>query len=459
MAGIGIYLSKLLSYDSITSKIQCFGYASLISSGPWVISMTCIIVLKILHNLYGLIDESILHQFQVSVTYLIALSMVTASLFQFVFTRYISDLLFLDKQTHIIPNYIGALTLNTLMSTVIAEIFCYFFLLELDWFLQALMLFSFIVLSNIWLTLCLLYGIKQYKSVAFIFAFSYTLLVALSFTNSNLTGLLGSFFISQFLLFCMMLILIFKEFYNIPKTIVSFKFIQSRYAYHNLMLIGPLLTLSLWVDKFIFWQHPITREQVLGNISACIIYDLPLYIAYITIIPGLTLFLINVETTFFNYYQKFYHAILNHFPLQTIQTHYNHMVNSAKEGINSILKIQLICILLTIMFDEKILNLLQVSKLYRHLLCIHVISASLHLIFLCLINFLFYLDKRFEIVLISTFLLITNTLLSITSIYAGPYYFGYGLAISLLLSTILAMYILDKCFSSLIQSTYLKATT
>jgi uncharacterized membrane protein len=108
MAGIGFELRKLLERDSITGLAQAYAYAAIISSGPWVLSIVGILVV-------GFMSASVVSpafgvtQFQVSVTYLIAASLVLTGPAQLSFTRFIADRLFEKKLDMVLPNFNGIL--------------------------------------------------------------------------------------------------------------------------------------------------------------------------------------------------------------------------------------------------------------------------------------------------------------------------------------------------------------
>ena len=43
MAGIGFELRKYLNDDSFSGTIKAYGFAGLISAGPWVLSILCLL--------------------------------------------------------------------------------------------------------------------------------------------------------------------------------------------------------------------------------------------------------------------------------------------------------------------------------------------------------------------------------------------------------------------------------
>ena len=75
MAGIGFELRKILRRDSLTGTMTAYGYAGLISAGPLILSIVAILLIGVLSLPVMRSPERIV-QFQMSVTYLIAVSLI-----------------------------------------------------------------------------------------------------------------------------------------------------------------------------------------------------------------------------------------------------------------------------------------------------------------------------------------------------------------------------------------------
>src|SRR5215813_941330 len=117
MAGIGFELRKLLERDSLTGLVQAYAYAAVISSGPWVLSIIGILVVGFM-SASAVTPAYGITQFQVSVTYLIAGSLILTGPAQLAFTRFIADRLF-EKQTDaVLPNFNGMLLIVVLAAGV-----------------------------------------------------------------------------------------------------------------------------------------------------------------------------------------------------------------------------------------------------------------------------------------------------------------------------------------------------
>ena len=75
------------------------------------------------------------------------------------------------------------------------------------------------------------------------------------------------------------------------------------------MAVGLLYNLAIWIDKIVFWFAADTGMNVIGPLRASVIYDMPVFLAYLSIIPGMAVFLVRFETDFVEWYDKFYNAV------------------------------------------------------------------------------------------------------------------------------------------------------
>jgi uncharacterized membrane protein len=86
---------------------------------------------------------------------------------------------------------------------------------------------------------------------------------------------------------------------------------------------------------------------------------------------------------------------------------------------------------------------------------VDVVATSLQVILLGILNILFYLDKRRMVTLLTALFLVSNTLFSWLSIQMGASFFGYGFALSLLLTVLVGLWWLDRRFDALEYETFM----
>jgi polysaccharide biosynthesis protein PelG len=454
MAGIGFELRKILKRDNLLSMLQAYGYAAIISSGPWVLSIVGILIIGVLS--YAVVVPGVLIvQFQVTVTYIIAFSLILTGPFQLAFTRFTADRLFEKQLAIILPNFHAVALCVTVVGGVLGLIASMFLFPQQTVAYRLLLLAAFVIMCNIWIATIFLSGMKQYKAIVwlYLFGYSFTIVAALLLRGFNLEGLMSGFVIGQAILLMGMMALILR---NFPaERFISFEFFNKRLRYPSLFWIGLFYNLGVWADKIMFWFTSDTSQAVIGPLRASVIYDLPIFLAYLSIIPGMAIFLLRMETDFVEYYDGFYRAVRSGGSLQRIEQFRNDMVNTIRLGIFEIIKIQTIAVLVLVVSGEQILRWLGISTLYLPLLYVDVIAAGLQVVLLGVLNVFFYLDQRRIVLGLCAAFVFLNIALTEVSLRLGPALYGYGFAVSLLLVVLAGFFLLSRKLDVLEYETFM----
>lgn len=240
--------------------------------------------------------------------------------------------------------------------------------------------------------------------------------------------------------------------------LISFDLFRYSRLYISLIATGTLYNLGVWADKFIFWFNPSTSDQVIGPLRSSLLYDLPIFLAYLAIIPGMAVFLVKIETNFAEWYDNYFNAIRDGGSLNDIESARHEMIAATREGLLAICKIQAITIAALLIFAPKLLTWLGISHYHLPLFYIDVVGVSIQVVFMALLNIFFYLDKRKIVVRLCLVFLILNVLLTLLSQHLGPLYFGYGFTLSLLICVLIALYQLSNTFRTLTYNTFVLRT-
>lgn len=454
MAGIGFELRKLLKKESLSGVLQAYTFAGVIGSGPWILSILGILVIGFL-SVAVVVPDVLITQFQVSVTWLMAVSLIVTGILQLGFTRYISDRLFEKQDWRVVPNFNGLLFVTVIVAGLIGTLAAFFLFGNESAFYGILMLAGFVILSAIWMATVLLSGLKAYKMIVFMFALGYsiTVLAALALRPLGMEGLLLGFVIGNFVLLMGMIAAIVKGYPS--DRFIEFDFLKRGRMFPALLLTGFLYNIGIWADKFLFWFHPDTSQVIIGPLRASLIYDLPIFIAYLSVIPGMAVFLVRIETDFVEYYDKFYNAVREGGTLEHIEKMRDEMVFVLRQGVFEILKIQALAVLLFFALGPQILRFFGISQLYLPLTYIDMLSASLQVALMAVLNVLFYFDKRKEALLVAAVFVFLNILLTWFTLQIGAPWYGYGFAIAVGLSLLLALVLLDRVMQRLEYETFM----
>jgi len=454
MAGIGFELRRIMQRGTLLSLLSGYGYAGVIGSGPWVLSIVGILLVGLM-TAAAVIPAFAVTQFQVSVTYLIAGSLVLTAPLQLSLTRFVADRMFQNRNDLVLPNFHATLLVTTWVSGALGLAAVLFMFPNESLAYRLLMMAGFVLLSNIWIATVLLSGLKQHREIVLLYAIGYgiSVLAAIGLSRFNLAGLIGGFVLGQAVLLAGMLGLLVREF---PATrFMSFEFFRRDQHFRSLMWIGFFYNAAIWIDKFMFWYFPPTSQPIIGPLRASLIYDLPIFLAYMSIIPGMAVFLLRLETDFVDYYDAFFDAVRTGGSLRMIERYRNGMVENARIGIFEIIKIQAIAALLVMISGSALLRWLDISPLFLPLLQVMVIGAGLQVVLLGILNVFFYLDRRRIALLITAAFFVLNFVFTAVTLQLGPLWYGYGYPAALLVVCVGGLIALDRVFEGLEYETFM----
>jgi uncharacterized membrane protein len=453
MGGIGFEIRKMLERDSYWSVLRAYGYAGLVSGGPWVISILSIMMIGVLAVALGVAQREV-NAFQICVTYLMATSLIWTGGMQLMFTRFVADRAYASAQAEVLPNLFGVLTI-TMGGGFLWAAPAIFWFFTGSFFQNLLLLSNFVVLSGAWITLIFLSGMKAYRRIVRTLGKGYLLGIAVALVASpwELNGLLLGVLTGHAYLLFSFLRHIVREYPG--NSLLKFDFLSQRRSFYSLFAVGTLYYLAVWVDKFIFWFVPHTSEAVIGPLRASIIYDLPIFLAYLFILPGMAVFLVSMEADFAQQHERFYRAVREGDTLMHIEYRRDQMVYAARQGIYEIFKVQGLTVMLCLLWGRELLHAVGISPLYIHLFYIDVVAVSVQVLLMAILNVLFYLDARREVLIITACFFITNLLFTFATLHLGAETFGYGFAASVTLSAFLSLFILSHKFNRLEYETFM----
>lgn len=455
MAGIGFELRKLMRRQTYGGLLQAYAFAGIISSGPWVLSIIGIMLIGVL-SVGSVFPKDAISQFQVTVTYLFLISLITTGLVQLSFTRFVADRTFAKDEASILPNFNGLILVAMGLSMLLSLPFVALLFPEQSVLYRLLFVMGLGAMSAIWIATVFLTGMKYYRAIVRIFFFGYgaTLLLALLFRHAlGMEGLLLGFVLGHYLLLMGMIWLVYSHYHS--DRFIAFDIWKRGAMYRSLMASGFLFNFGAWVDKLMFWYDTGTGQQVIGPLHASVIYDFPIFLSYLSVIPGMAVFLVRIETDFVEYYIKFYDAVREGATLDYIEHMRNHMVYHVRRGLFDIAKIQSIAVLITFALGGVLLESLGISTLYLPLLYVDVVGAALQVVLLGILNILFYLDQRRSVVVLTTMLPLSNIVLTALSLKLGAAWFGYGFAMAMLITVMLGIWMLNRRLDALEYETFM----
>jgi polysaccharide biosynthesis protein PelG len=456
MAGIGFELRRLSRSETYFGLLRAYLYAGIIGSGPWVLSILAILILGFL-SLGVVVPARSISDFQTSVTWLIALSLIYSGGTQLAYTRYVADRLFERQSERVLPNLLGILLLTGLPLLLASFPLALWLLPDTSPAYRGLMIVSLNLLNVVWVLTVLLSGLKQYHWLLLLYLLGYGGSVALGFAlgraGFGIEGLLLGFVFGQAVIIMGSLGLVWREYP--PARLIEFDFLRPGRLHLWLLPTGLFFNAGIWADKFLFWLSAGVGRGVIGDLHASVIYDKPIFLAYFTLIPGMAVFLLRMEVDFVRAYERYYSAVRNGGALTAIRAYRTEMVVTAREGIYDIIKIQGFTLLALIALGPSLLAVFRIPTLYFPLLAIDSVGVGLQLLVMAGLNILFYLDRLRTTAAISATMLLANLGLSYLSLELGPFFYGYGFVLAMLLPAVLVLSVIDRVMDRLTYSTFM----
>jgi uncharacterized membrane protein len=453
MAGVGFSLRKLYKGDSYGEMIQLYGSAAMISSGPWLISILTLLLIGVL-GWRLLPNPTLIGRFQASVTWLFAASLIVSGPLQLLFTRFIADRIYEGRLASVTSNLFGALGVTSVIAALLALAVSPLFSAE-SLAYRVVLGAGFVTLCNIWIVIVTLSGLKEHGQVLLSFALGYaiTFVATLLLAPWGDIGLLTGFVIGQAsLLFFSLSVITSMQPGAKP---VAWEFLNRRKIYLGLLPIGFLYNAAIWVDKFFFWLNPLTSQPVIGPLRSSEVYDLPIFIAYLAIVPGMTVFLVRVETDFAERHTEFYNGVRTGAPLHRLESLRDGMTSAARRGIYDICKTQGLTLVLCMVFAPRLLEFFGISELHVPLFYIDAVGVSIQVLLLTVINFFFYLDQRGIVLVLTSLFFVTNTIGTWLSQRLGVEFYGCGFAISATFTCLVGLLLLNRSFAGLVRDTFM----
>ncbi len=452
MASIGFALRDLQRGDSLSSVLKAHLAAGIVSAGPWLISILSILfIAPLVHDRVP--DQQDIGRFQVMVTYVFAGSLVATGPIQFILARVASDFVHETDSTSLLPNLVGALAVTALLCALFAA-------LAWPWFgeistpLYILFALCFITVSCAWSVTIVLNMVRDYLNVLASYVVGYTTVLGLAclFAPWGLEGLLGAFVAGQSVLVLWGLGIIARTYPSAQ--LLRLDMLRGGKFVALLAATGLMYNLGIWVDKVLFWAHPQLGETVVGPLRSSAVYDFPIFLAYLGIVPGMAVFLLVLETDLSQAFSGFFGAIRDGATLSRIERFADEAVGAARHGLSRIVRTQVLTFLGALAVAPTVFDGFGISALHRHLFYVDLAAVSMQVLVLAVLSILFYLDRRVEALGLCILFFVLNLAGTLLSHQLGPATYGYGFAFATVATALLGVLLLNRAFARLVQRTF-----
>jgi uncharacterized membrane protein len=393
--------------------------------------------------------------FRVIITYNFAFSLVLTGPIVRLVTRCLADQIY-DRNVEDAPGMLmGAILLSFCIQAPIVLLF-YFFAIDLPIPVKVHAIVNYFLVSGLWIVGVFLSALKAYTAVTLTFAIGLFISFALSYFGAqtgSIDGMLMGFNAGIAVIF---FVLIGRTFAEYPYPLKRmFGWTRKARVYWSIALSGLIYNLAIWVDKWVMWFAP-EREVLSNGFIYYGVYDGAMFLAFLSIVPSMAIFMLNLETRFYERYVQFYRDIENHVTLERIEQNHRTLLNELLGGIRNLIVFQATVSLLCIIFATDIFDALGFNYLQLGIFRFGLLGSFFHTLFLVLTVVLSYFDLRKQVLFVNLVLMFTSLVFTWLSIGQGFAYYGFGYFSAALFSFLVAALITFRELNRVPYNTFIK---
>ena len=337
MAGIGFVVRKLVKKDNLTGLFSGYLFSIIITAGPWLFTILALGSITLFGKNFSTLAE--INDFRLCIIYNFSSSLVFSGPLTIIVTRFIADKIY-GKDVHEVPGVlIGSLGLSYFLQLPLVVGF-YFYYIDLPLEIKLAAFSNYFLISGIWMTTVFMTALKDYNSISMTFAVGMITGIVSAFLLGKAfsqTGLFWGFNIGLGAILFSLMARILAEYPYQSKG--HFGFMGYFRKYWELALCGLFYNLAIWADKWIMWLSPYRQILANGFISYPN-YDSAMFLAYLTIIPSMAIFFVNIETNFFEKYVHFYQEIKEHATYKQIRENQEGIIQNLFDSFKGLFLIQ-----------------------------------------------------------------------------------------------------------------------
>ncbi len=451
MAGIGFVLRRLQQKDTLSGSFQGFLHAAVVSSGPWLMTVLALAAVYVAtRNVTFLEDVS---DFRNIVMYNFCFSAVFSAPIVMVSTRFLSDCIYRSDLRQAPGMLVGSLTILYAIAGPVAFAF-YFGVSKLPGIESLLAVMHFLLVCTTSVVSVFLSALKNYRGISASFLIGLGLSVVGSIVLSNryeVTGMLVGFSFGFVFIVGAVISQIMGEYPRDCRNV--FQILSYFPRYWDVALTAFFYVLGTWVDKWIMWFSPQAIETSAGLVMYPP-YDSAMFLAFLTMVPALAVFVLNSETSFFELYLKFYRGILGHRSYKVIQKNHGDLMRGLADISRAILLLQTFVCVATLVLAPKLFEVLGLSLAGIGMFRYGVLGVTFHVFHLFICVFLSYFDHRKGSMTVATVFFVMNTVFTLGTLVLGFPFYGYGYFLSSLTTFVVAAIILERYVSKLTFQTF-----
>lgn len=446
MAGIGFELQRVLRKGGIGSLIQVAFAGVMIVAGPWLMSIAGIFFISrfaapALAEGRGLFISVVVYSY--------AFSLVLFGGFHYLFTRIVADQIYEEKNREagalLVLFSLGVFVAAAAVASAAAAPLKIQFLRNPELFrFSSVGLFA--VINLLWIMMIFVSLLKNFAGILISYfagmAISVVAAIVLG-ARWGLGGAMAGFAGGQLAAALFLAALLLKRyrpgrFAGLPRLIGEY---FRRYRF--LFLSGLLYFWGIWVDKIVLWfAFGVAPNGTFLRLYGA--YDVPVYLASLTMIPGLVYFVVVLETDFYLGLMDFLKSLQGR-TLRSVQERKYNLRASMNRGLLEQSLFQGVITVAFILLAQRILPLAGASAEYAGVFRVLLSAVYFHFLMLTLMTFLLYMELFLQAFITAAVFFLLNLGGSLAIVYLHlPGAAGTSYLASAVVASVVAFLFLDR---------------
>ncbi|MCW5802541.1 MAG: exopolysaccharide Pel transporter PelG [Deltaproteobacteria bacterium] len=386
MAGIGWRLERMLERDTLASTAQAYLVGVAVTCAPWLLTTAVLVTLRTLSRGAGLADFG---QVELRITLSYAATLVLSAPIHVVVSRYVADRLY-EKRLELVARPLAAtlvatmfgfLAVGAVVSTAISP--------SLTLGVSTALLTAIVAAQ--WLLLAVGGGMSSPAGVlrAFVGGAGTSVLAAIGLERAaglGAHGYLLGFTGGQAVALAWMLVRIFRD---LPATSPEPVALRAAFVKYRLLAASAFLVqLAIWIDKLCTWL-------VRGTVEASHLATAGA-LAWFVVIPAFTWIYLQIETSFYRAFRRYYGRIEKGAALADLQAAAAAVRAETVRLVRGAVTIQLVALVLAGFAAPLVVDALGLPPGTTLAVRLSLAAASLQVLTLLGLLLLYYLDLQHE---------------------------------------------------------------
>jgi uncharacterized membrane protein len=395
VAGIGFELQRALKGGGISALVKVAFAGIMIVAGPWLLAIVGIFLVGRFAG-FALVEHRAL--FMAVIVYSYAFSLFLLGGTHYIFTRYVADVIYEEKDRVAGSALVIFSGVTILISTAIA----FPMIMRVDlgsvsrpWMFRLSAVLFFVVVNTLWIEMIFISLLKKYTAIFLTYLSGMTVSVVGVLVLGRLYALGGAmlgFVSGQFLTALILGIMALVSYRpgspgEAIRGLISY---VPRYLF--LFLAGLFYNWGIWIDKIIYWfllGTPIegTPFRLFDT------YDISVYLANLSMIPGLIYFVVVSETDFYIQLKEFLSS-LSSAVYYGIRDQRDRLIRELRRGLREQTTFQGVLTAVLVLLAPSLLASLGLVSVEPTILRLTLAAVFFHFVFLTLMTFLFYIEAH-----------------------------------------------------------------